>query len=157
MEKHKIDKTQYPPKWDENKGKFIIEIETMVNVSESKEKVEKGIKNIFPKLNIETNKENILTGTSSDETVLFHFCELIFNQKIMDVARKCVLDGVSKEPESSELDTSTFYLNKQVASKNKISFTTPEEAPLGPIIVRIKTKELNLFIDSYFPKYEWFK
>lgn len=157
MDKHKLDEAQYPPKWDKKSSKLKIEISSIVNASETKQKVTKAIKNIFPDLEVTIDKENYLTGSTTNETVLFHFCELIYNQKILDVARKCILEGTSEESDSTETNKSIFYLNKQVASKNKVSFTTPDESPLGPIIIKIETEELELFINSYFPKYEWFK
>lgn len=157
MNEHKINPSLYPPKWDSSKSKVNIEVSTVVNASESIEKVTKAIENLFPQLEIQNVGGKSLIGSSSDETILFHFFELIFKQKILDVARRCAIQGSTLQSQTSERTKIVLFLNKQVAFKDKISFSEESESPLGPIYVSMETKDLEIFIDSYFPKYEWFK
>ena len=148
----------YPPKWNKPESELLIEVSAKVNFSESQEKVTKAIKNIFPELDITLEKDDIISGKSSDERILFNLCKNIYSQQILDVARKCVLDGIVDSSSKEPTKKLQFYLNKQIAYKNKVNFSSPTESPLGPIVITIVTQEKDseLFIDTYFPKFEWF-
>ena len=116
----------------------------------------KAVKNIFPHIENGIEKENMIFWNFSTESVLFNLCKQIFDQKILDVARKCVIDGIKSNDHVNTIEKTVFFLNKQIAFANKVNFTTPEESPLGPIIISIKNTDLEHFIDTYFPKFEWF-
>ena len=152
MTEYNLTIDQYPPKWEDAEEHMQINISTKINFSESNEKVSKALKNIFPNLEIMIDKQNKLRGSSTNIEILFHFLKLIFDQRILDVARKCVIDG--KENENSP--KTVFYLNKQTAFINKVSFSTFSESPLGPIKISIECEKLDFLIDQYFPKFEWF-
>ena len=156
LNNYQLDPNEYPPKWNNPNSKIDIEISTIINYSESKEKVIKAVKNIFPDIEDPIEKDSMIFWRFSSETVLFNFCKQIFDQKILDVARKCVIDGIKTSDRTNTTDKTVFYLNKQIAYANKVNFSTSNDSPLGPIIISIKNTDLELFIDNYFPKFEWF-
>lgn len=147
---------EYPPKWIKTESPISIEISALINYSESENKVEKAIKNIFPQIELKKTPENTIIGFSNTETIFFNFCSMIFDQKILDVARKCVIEGIQTNNNQNDVNETIFFINKQIAYINKVNFCEKNESPLGPISISIKTKDLQLLIDSYFPKYEWF-
>ncbi|MEM4649660.1 MAG: hypothetical protein QXP78_03220, partial [Candidatus Bathyarchaeia archaeon] len=62
---------------------------------------------------------------------LENFKDLLERERIRDAAKASLLSSI----QNKEL---IFYLNKQVAFSNHISFCQPEaESPLGPITIKI--------------------
>ena len=98
----------------------------------------------------------MVVGTSNDVNILFNLCNLIFEEKILDVARKCAIDGIIYDYDGESTNKTMIFLNKQIAYINKLNFSTFNDSPLGPITITIECQNLALFIDSYFPKFEWF-
>ncbi len=156
MNEYHLDPSNYPLKWNENEGIIKIEISAKINESESKEKLMRAVKNIFPNLKTVITSENMVLGNSDDVKVLFDLFKSIFEMKILDVARKCALDGIILKENGESTNKTILYLNKQIAFINKINFGNPNDSPLGPISITIECKNLDLFIDTYFPKFEWF-
>lgn len=156
MPDYQLNRLNYPPKWNKTEYPISIKISAHVHYSESKEKVEKAIKNIFPKIELSKTEENDIIGLSTNEISLFNFCLAIFDQKILDVARKCVIDGILTKSAENEFQETFFFLNKQIAYINKVNFCSKNESPLGPISVSITCSNLDLLIDTFFPKFEWF-
>ena len=156
LNEYQLDPALYPTNWDKKNGEIYIEVSSAVNASESEEKVKKAIKNIFPDLELSLRNENLLIGKSTNVSVLFHFFKKIFEQEILDVARKCAIESNGSENRSMKVNETIFFLNKQVAFINKVNFSSINESPLGPIVVTIESQNMELFIDTYFPKFEWF-
>ena len=152
---YQLNRLNYPPKWNKPENPISIKISAHLHYSESEEKVEKAIKNIFPKIELRKTEENDINGFSTNEISLFNFCLAIFDQKILDVARKCVIDGIITTDENKFQETN-FFLNKQIAYINKVNFCSKNESPLGPISISIACSNLDLLIDTFFPKFEWF-
>ncbi|MHA2362989.1 MAG: hypothetical protein ACXAC7_03460 [Candidatus Hodarchaeales archaeon] len=146
-----------PSIWKYNKIK--IQINTEIKFSENPILVKKALKNLFPNLELQTNDEKTrITGNSQNPEILYHFFERIYELQILDAARRCVLEGIHKPSSDEEIPIITeFFLHKQVALLNKISFVDPMDAPLGPISIKIICNDLKQFIDQFFPKFEWFK
>lgn len=156
MNEYQLDPSNYPPKWNRKDGHIKIVVSSEINSSESNEKVLKAVANIFPNLNPLVKNDNMVEGTSNDESILVNLCNLIFEQKILDVARKCALDGIIYNSNGESTNKTIFFLNKQIAYINKLNFSAQNDSPLGPISISIECQNLNLFIDTYFPKFEWF-
>lgn len=120
-----------------------LRVETELRATESREKVEAAVKNIFPKLTLELTGQK-LVGESNDIAVLSRLHQLLRQQAILDTARSIMLAN-------RKGDTTNFMLNKQVAFAGKISFTDGE-SPLGPIIVTIEAPDIERLIDYLAPR-----
>lgn len=117
-------------------------ITVKVNPTEAPEKVKKTVQNIFPASSFEKvpqKKGYLLIAKLDGKAGLSKFYNLLRQERILDAARAILLKGI-------EGNKITFYLNKQVAYVEHISFCEPlGESPLGPIKVEItcdNTREL---------------
>ncbi len=71
--------------------------------------------------------------------------DLVRQQRILDVARKTLRNGIVGE-------ATIFYVNKQVAFAGKINFCDEiGESPLGPIRVELEYKSIDHLIDWLTP------
>ena len=71
---------------------------------------------------------------------------LLREERILDSARKHLLEGI-------EGNTLTFMLNKQVAYIGKVVFADSErESPLGPIKIVVESKDPREVVDWLAPK-----
>ncbi|MGQ9788911.1 MAG: RNA-binding domain-containing protein [Candidatus Hadarchaeaceae archaeon] len=120
-----------------------IRVETEVRETESLEKVDAAVKNMFPKMALELAGQK-LVGESTDITVLSRLHQLLRQQAILDTARSTMLAN-------RKTQTTKFMLNKQAAFAGKVSFTDGE-SPLGPIIVTIEAPEIERLIDYLAPR-----
>lgn len=111
-----------------------VRVEAEVNPTENSEKVKRAITNIISNPTFEMASKgyiDILTakGEGKDALSLFHY--LLRKEMILDSARSILLKGIDG-------NCIRFYLNKQVAFVNKISFCKPfVESPLGSLKVEI--------------------
>lgn len=121
---------------------MIIRVKAKINPSEDPEKVENAIKNIFPSIDIETT-ESYVKGKSKGLKPLENLRNKLGLQAIRDTARKRLQKGKSE-------DSLNFYLNKQAATVDKVSFSDGE-TPLGSIEVSIKSKKSNKLVDYLAP------
>ena len=77
---------------------------------------------------------------------LFRFRDLLRLDQIRNAARKVLFRGISEK-------NIVFFLNKQVAFANHISFSEEEsESPLGPIRVQIICEDPQSLIIWLTPK-----
>ncbi|HML02737.1 MAG TPA: hypothetical protein VK487_05115, partial [Candidatus Bathyarchaeia archaeon] len=84
---------------------------------------------------------DMLVGKIMGAQGLAKFCNLLRRERIRDAARTVLLRGVEGE-------SITFYLNKQVAYVEHISFSEPTgESALGPIKVTITCDKPRELID----------
>jgi predicted RNA binding protein with dsRBD fold (UPF0201 family) len=126
-----------------------VYVETEVNPTESEEKVNQAIKNIFG--NIQTKiqpiyKGGLLTAETKGLESLSKLYNLLRREHIRDAARKVLFEGLDGK-------TINFCLNKQVAFAGHISFSKEmAESPLGPIKVKIECENPREFIDWLAPK-----
>jgi hypothetical protein len=115
----------------------LIKVVSELKPTENPKKVKKALLNLFPDLEI-SRKKGIIGGKGSN---LEKFKEKLKEQKIRTTARTLLMKG-------REGNSTKFYLNKQAAWVGKINFVEPELAPLGPIEVIIKAKEIDKVIDE---------
>jgi predicted RNA binding protein with dsRBD fold (UPF0201 family) len=128
---------------------ITFSVHTEINATESIEKVVKAVTNIFPntrpKINVIYNSK-ILQAELKDEESLIRFKDMLRLDHIRDAARKALSKGVSEK-------NIVFFLNKQVAFVNHISFSEEiAESPLGPIEVKIYCDKPESLVNWLAPK-----
>ena len=112
-----------------------VKVYAAVNPTEIQEKVEKAISNFFPvKLNLQGSEIPALFGEGDLESLRTLHLRLR-EERILDMARKILLNGIKD-------NTTRFRLNKQVAYIGKLNFPAGEES-LGSIHVEISAQNLN--------------
>ncbi|MDD3379321.1 MAG: RNA-binding domain-containing protein [Candidatus Methanomethylophilaceae archaeon] len=116
-----------------------VNISCPVFPSEDLEKVKTAILNIFPKAELE-EVDSIISGTAD----IVNFSNLIRKQEILDSTRSVMRKGICSHK-------TTIYLNKQVATVGKISFTE-ERTILGTITVTIGDEDIDGLIDRVAPQ-----
>ena len=125
----------------------IITVE--INPTENSEKIEIAINNFFDytSLNAVSKLEkNYIIAEIEGREGLTKFSERLRQERILNIARKILINSVSG-------NSITFYLNKQVAYVNHISFCEPEsESPLGPIRVELRCDDPNQLINWFTTK-----
>jgi hypothetical protein len=117
-----------------------IEMFCTVNPSESIEKIEKAISNIFPYSII--NNNNLSINAQSKELRSFEkIYQFIHNNKLQKIYLRSLEDHLQN-------DTTWFYLNKQAAFVEQIAICEEsDESPLGPIKVSIISSNIDAIID----------
>lgn len=116
-----------------------IELNAPVYPSEDPEKIISAIKRIFPDAELE-DKGDEIRGTSHS---MEKFSKQIRKEKILDTTRSMMIRG-------KRGNVTRFFLNKQVATVGKVSFTE-EKTILGSIRVVITDEELTALIDTVAP------
>ncbi len=124
-------------------------ITVKVNPTEDPEKVKRAVQNIFPASVFEEVSQKrgiLLTAKIEGKAGLSKLYNLLRQERILDATRAIMLRGV----EGNEV---TFYLNKQVAYVEHISFCEPlGESPLGPIKVEMTCENTGDLIDWLAPR-----
>ena len=117
-----------------------IEMFCTVNPSESIEKIEKAISNIFPYSII--NNNNLSINAQSKELRSFEkIYQFIHNNKLQKIYLRSLEDNLQD-------DTTWFYLNKQAAFVEQIAICEESnESPLGPIKVTLTSSNIDAIID----------
>ena len=110
-----------------------------VNPSESEEKVEVAIRNIFPDLEMERTDHGFKGSTDSLEK----FKMQIRRQKILDTTRNVLL-------RNSTGNKTKMHLNKQVAFVGNVTFAE-ESTVLGTLEVIIEEEDIEALIDNVAP------
>jgi predicted RNA binding protein with dsRBD fold (UPF0201 family) len=111
-----------------------ISIETRIYKTESQEKVECAIRNIFPDA-VLTRSGDCINGKSS---TLETFATLLRAQRIRATAKTELMKGLAS-------DSFRFALNKQVALIGKVNFS---QDSLGPIFVQVEARAPSELIDA---------
>lgn len=128
---------------------ITVQVETGINPTEDPEKVKLAVENVFGavKIEIQPRKQGgtlvaLATGTEG----LTKLYNLLRRERVRDAARSVMFKGL-------EGNTTTFYLNKQVAYVGHLSFSEPiGESPLGPIKIKIKCDNPRELIDWLAPR-----
>jgi len=110
-----------------------IEVEAVVNPTESVEKVERAVRNVLGDLDLKRTVRGggtALKGRLEGVESLRHLKELLRRMRIRDAARAYLTRNIQGEG-------LTFGLNKQAAYIGRVSFYRLKEAPLGPIQITI--------------------
>ncbi len=118
-----------------------IQLAADVFPTEDKAKVVAAIGRFFPDAVVE-GEDHLVGHSRSIEAVM----EQLAKQKIRAAARKILLRGVDG-------NTTTFRLNKQVATVGKLSFSE-ETHPLGDIIVTIRSENIAGVISTIAPSFK---
>ena len=126
-----------------------VQVKVEVNPTEDLEKVRQAVENVFGSLKLEEKtqrKGSLLVAQAKDLESISKFGNLLRRERIRDAARGVLFQGLKG-------NTITFYLNKQVAYANHVSFCEPvAESPLGPIKVQIKCDNPVKLIDWLDPR-----
>ena len=117
-----------------------IEMFCIINPSESIDKVEQTISNIFPYSII--NNDNFSINAISKELRSFEkIYQFIHNNKLQKNFLRSLEDNLRN-------DTTWFYLNKQAAFVEQIALCEEfDESPLGPIKVTLTSSNIDRIID----------
>ena len=117
-----------------------IEMFCTANPSESIEKIEQAISNIFPYAIINNNDFSI--NAHSKELRSFEkIYQFIHNNKLQKIYLRSLEDNLQD-------DTTWFYLNKQAAFVEQIAICEESnESPLGPIKVTLTSSNIDAIID----------
>jgi len=117
-----------------------IEMFCTINPSESIEKIEHTISNIFPYSII--NNNNFSINAQSKELRSFEkIYQFIQNNNLQKNYLRSLEDNLRD-------DTTWFYLNKQAAFVEQIAICEEsDESPLGPIKVTLTSSNIDAIID----------
>ncbi len=125
-----------------------ITVEAEIRPTEDEEKVRKAILNFFTPSSIrveERGRERVLIAEAERAEALQRLHLKLREQRILDAARSMIMRWSSE-------DKVVFYLHKQAAFMNRITFCLPEgESPLGPIKVEILESDVRAVIDWLAP------
>lgn len=126
--------------------KIVVEAE--IRPTEDEEKVKKAILNFFTPSRIkveERERGRVLIAEADRPEALQKLHSRLREQRILDAARSMIMRWSSG-------DRVVFYLHKQAAFMNHITFCLPEgESPLGPIKVEILEADVKAVIDWLAP------
>jgi predicted RNA binding protein with dsRBD fold (UPF0201 family) len=129
--------------------KIAVSVETDINPTEDKEKVERAVANIFDTTSVEIKPfygKSTLSAKAEGREALVKFRNLLSLDRIRAAARKVFFGGLRE-------NTIRFYLNKQVAFAGRVSFSEENsESPLGPIKVTIEYENPQQLIDWLAPR-----
>ncbi|HII04548.1 MAG TPA: hypothetical protein HA347_01040, partial [Nitrosopumilus sp.] len=117
-----------------------IEMFCTVNPSESIEKIEQAISNIFP-YSIINNNDFSINAQSKELRSFEKIFQFIHNNKLQKIYLRSLEDNLQD-------DTTWFYLNKQAAFVEQIAICEESnESPLGPIKVTLTSSNIDAIID----------
>ena len=105
-----------------------------LNPTESREKVERAIRNLFGNIEItlvEKKGDQLLESQLEGLYSLKHLKDTLSRERIRDSVR-AMLSRWSKEE-----DRVTFHLNRQAAYSNHVSIYHANKVPMGPIEVGV--------------------
>jgi hypothetical protein len=126
-----------------------LHVETDISPTESREKVEQAVRNIFGDIELHLkhlHKASLLVGEGKGKESLTRLCDLLRREHIRSAARAVFLEGMDKK-------TIRFCLNKQVAYIGHISFSKERaESPLGPIKVKIECRDPRELVEWLAPR-----
>ena len=119
-------------------------VEAEIHPTEDAEKVKKAVENILWNAEFEVKpgkRGSLLTAKAKGIDGLTKIYNLLRRERILDAARGALFQGLGER-------SITFYLNKQVAYVEHLSFSEPAaESPLGPIKVQIRCNDPRRLIE----------
>lgn len=126
--------------------KIIVEAE--IRPTEDEEKVKKAVLNLFTPSIIrveDRGRYKVLVAEANGPEALHKLHSKLREQRILDAARSMITRWSSK-------DRVVFYLHKQAAFMDYVTFCLPEnESPLGPIKFEITEVDVGDLIDWLAP------
>jgi len=137
----------------------MIELEVKIQEfpSENSEKIAELFSNIYPFAEITHTEKNprgtiTHTGTAQGLDSLRFFFEQARKQRTVEAIRQHILALLENEDNPQ---TVFFLIHKQALTQKKIVICKdPEESPLGPVIITLKSEELYVLINYLFPPTE---
>jgi len=130
-------------------SEILVNVEVQVNPTEDLEKVKHAVENIFGAVTFNVKPKTwgqLLIVKTSGTEALTKISNLLSREQILAAARKVFRRGMDD-------NSLTFYLNKQVAYAEHISFSQQTaESPLGPIKVQIRYDNPRKLIDWIAPR-----
>ncbi len=127
--------------------KLVITAE--IHPTEDPVKVKKAISNLFSACSYQVTEMQgiqLLTATITHERGLEKFYTRLREERILTAARRWFRQHIHGS-------TITFYLHKQAAFSNRISFCESDgESPLGPIRIIVHCDKPQEFIDWLTPR-----
>jgi predicted RNA binding protein with dsRBD fold (UPF0201 family) len=124
-------------------------VEAEVNPTETGEKVKTAVVNMFGNIAMTIAPSQIgsvLTAQASGLDALLNFRDLLRRDRVRAAARKVLFTRL-------EGNRILFFLNKQVAFANHVSFSQEKgESPLGPIKVTLDCESPRELIDWLAPR-----
>jgi predicted RNA binding protein with dsRBD fold (UPF0201 family) len=128
---------------------ITLHVEAEINPTESEEKVEEAVKNVFGDMKVQVKplrNARLLVGEGKGKESLNGLCDLLRRERVRSAARKVLMEGMDDK-------TIRFCLNKQVAYVSHISFSKETaESPLGPIRVEIECGNPREILDWLAPR-----
>jgi len=126
-----------------------LHVETEINPTESQEKVEEAVRNIFGDVTLQVkslHNARLMVGEGKGEESIIQFRDLLRREHIRSAARVVFNEGIDRK-------AVTFCLNKQVAYVGHISFSKETgESPLGPIRVKIACTNPRELVEWLAPR-----
>ena len=126
-----------------------VHVEVEVNPTEDLEKVKQAVGNIFGTVafKVESRKwGQLLIANTTGTAGLTPLRNILARERIRTAARKVLRGGMDN-------NSVTFYLNKQVAYADHLSFSQKTaESPLGPISVQINCSNPRELIEWLTPR-----
>jgi predicted RNA binding protein with dsRBD fold (UPF0201 family) len=126
--------------------RIVVKVE--IRPTEDEEKVKRAVLNFFTPSNIkveERGQGRVLIAEADRPEALQKLHSKLREQRILDAARSMIMRWSSNEKV-------VFYLHKQAAFMNYITFCLPEgESPLGSIKVEILESDVKAVIDWLAP------
>jgi predicted RNA binding protein with dsRBD fold (UPF0201 family) len=118
---------------------ITVHVEADINPTEDEKRVKRAVENMFGNLDFEVEAHehaaNLLVGKGKSKEALTKLQNLLKRERIRDAARHALYEGLGE-------GSLVFYLNKQVAFVDHVSFSKPfGESPLGPIRVEVKCND----------------
>lgn len=127
--------------------KVLVEAE--INPTETEGKVKTAIANLFgsiPSVVVASDAGGVISAETAGPNALAGFRDLLRRERVRAAARKVLFRGLRE-------NTLVFYLNKQAAFANHVSFSQEVgESPLGPIKVTIKCLNPSELVDWLAPR-----
>ena len=120
-----------------------VRIEAVVHPTEDEEKVSRAIRNALGDMNLEEvplKRGLLLRAEGESLDVLSYLKRGLERQRIRDAARALLKRSIRG-------NTVYFGLNKQAAYAGRLSFSTEEESPLGPITVIIECDDPEAVVE----------
>lgn len=125
-----------------------IIVETEIRPTEDEEKVKKAVLNFFTPSSIRVEDRGrckVLVAEAEETEALQKLYLKLREQRILDAARSMMTRWSSR-------DRVVFYLHKQAAFMNYVTFCLPEgESPLGPIKFEVTGVDAKALIDWLAP------
>ncbi len=130
-------------------GEVTIQVESDINPTEDEERVKTAIANVFGNILMAvapSHLGSVLIAQARGLDSLYHFRDLLRRDRVRAAARKVLFTMLEEK-------RITFFLNKQAAFVNHVSFSQETgESPLGPIKVTIECQNPRELIDWLAPR-----